>query len=138
MSEGENPFCIAEAQRVFLSEDMFSYFVVKGQSMEPLCKEGDFILLDKLRYLVYEPKVGDIVVLRHPVQQDRFILKYIMRDMMSEYGALYWVEGLNKEESSDSRSFGWIPRNIIMGKAKIIQRPKSRQQKVIHRGSFVS
>ena len=117
---------------------MFSYFVIKGQSMEPLCKEGDFVLLDKWSYMIYRPKIGDIVVLRHPAEQDRFILKYIMREKANEYGWLYWVEGLNKEESSDSRSFGWIPRSVIVGRAKIVQNPETAASEVIHRDGFVS
>ena len=89
--------------------------------MEPLCKEGDFVLLDKLSYLVFRPKIGDIVVLRHP-QEERLILKYIMEERAENHYSFYWVEGLNKEGSSDSRSFGWIPRKMILGKAQVIHR----------------
>ena len=103
---------------------MISYFKVKGQSMEPLCKEGDFVLLDKLSYLMFRPRVGDMVVLSHP-QEDRLILKYITRAKAAENSSLYWVEGLNKESSSDSRSFGWIPREAILGKALIIGKPRT-------------
>ncbi len=88
--------------------------------MEPLCKEGDFVLLDKLSYLVFRPKVGDVVVLHHP-QEDRLILKYIMEEKIKEHHSLYWVEGLNKGGSSDSRSFGWISREMILGKAVVVQ-----------------
>ena len=97
--------------------------------MEPLCKEGDFVLLDGLFYLVYRPRVGDVVILRHPAGQNRLLLKYITQEKESEYGQLYWVEGLNKEESSDSRNFGWIRRHAIIGKAKIVQQTKKRVKK---------
>ena len=92
--------------------------------MEPLCKEGDFILLDKLSYLMFRPRAGDVVVLRHPTESARLILKYITRVKEDGHEFLYWVEGLNKEESSDSRSFGWIPRRMIRGKAVIIEKSK--------------
>ncbi|KKU93199.1 MAG: Nickel-type superoxide dismutase maturation protease [Candidatus Yanofskybacteria bacterium GW2011_GWC1_48_11] len=91
--------------------------------MEPLCKEGDFVLLDKLSYHIFRPKAGDIVVLRHP-QEDRLILKYIMSERVEDGRLLYWVEGLNKEGSSDSRSFGWVPKEMILGKALIIGGPR--------------
>ena len=52
---------------------MISYFKVRGQSMEPLCREGDFVLLDRLSYLIFRPRSGDVVVLSHP-QEDRLIL----------------------------------------------------------------
>lgn len=89
--------------------------------MEPLCREGDFVLLDKLSYFVFKPKTGDIVVLRHP-QEERLILKYIMRERVNGNYSFYWVEGLNKGESSDSRNFGWVPREMILGKARVIHR----------------
>jgi len=104
---------------------MISYFVVKGQSMEPLCKEGDFVLIDKLSYLMFRPRVGDMVVLTHPQEQGRLILKYITQEKLGENGALYWVEGLNKGGSSDSRSFGWIQRDLILGKALVVQKKLS-------------
>ena len=88
--------------------------------MEPLCKEGDFVLLDGLSYFLFRPKAGDIVVLRHP-QEDRLILKYIMQERVEDRRSFYWVEGLNKEGSSDSRSFGWVPREMILGKAILIR-----------------
>mgnify|MGYP001573423920 CR=1 FL=1 len=92
--------------------------------MEPLCKEGDFVLLDRLSYLMFRPRVGDIVVLFHP-QEDRRILKYVVKEKVAERGLLYWVEGLNKEGSSDSRSFGWVPREAILGKALIIGKSRT-------------
>lgn len=106
---------------------MISYFVVKGQSMEPLCKEGDFIVLDKFSYLAFRPRVGDVIVLRHPRDKARLIVKYITQEKIDEAGFFYyWVEGLNKKGSLDSRNFGWISRESILGKALIIQRSKRR------------
>ena len=105
---------------------MISYFKVKGQSMEPLCKEGDFVLLDTLSYLIFRPQSGDIVVLSHP-QEDRLILKYVMREKVTEHRSFYWVEGLNKEGSSDSRSFGWVSREAVLGKALIIRKQPQKK-----------
>jgi nickel-type superoxide dismutase maturation protease len=105
---------------------MISYFRVKGQSMEPLCKEGDFVLLDKLSYLAFRPRAGDTVVLKHP-EQNRLLLKYIMKERLAYNILLYWVEGLNKTESSDSRNFGWVPREMILGRAVVV---KKKEQKI--------
>jgi nickel-type superoxide dismutase maturation protease len=108
---------------------MISYFKVKGQSMEPLCKEGDFIVLNKLSYLVLRPQAGDVVVLRHPQEQSRLLLKYVLKERVEWNRLLYWVEGLNKAGSSDSRNFGWVPREFILGRA-IVARKLSEEKKV--------
>ena len=100
---------------------MISYFKVRGQSTVPLCKEGDFVLLDKMSYLLLRPKAGDIIVLRHP-QQSRLLLKYVLQEKFQSNRFLYWVEGLNKKESSDSRTFGWVPKDFIFGKALVVKR----------------
>ena len=94
--------------------------------MEPLCKEGDFVLLDRLSYLIFRPRIGDIVVLSHP-REDRLILKYIVKEKVTEHRSFYWIEGLNKEGSSDSRNFGWVPREVVLGKALIIRRKPQKK-----------
>ena len=91
--------------------------------MEPLCKEGDFVLLDKVSYVLFRPRVADVVVLRHP-QEDRLILKYITKEKIEYNSSLYWVEGLNKKGSLDSRDFGWIPRELILGKALLAKKTR--------------
>jgi nickel-type superoxide dismutase maturation protease len=108
---------------------MIAYFKVKGQSMEPLCKEGDFVLLDSMSYLMFRPKAGDTIVLRHP-QQSRLLLKYVLREKFQGNNFFYWVEGLNKKESSDSRTFGWVPKSYIYGKA-IVVRKKAQETPVL-------
>jgi len=99
--------------------------------MEPLCKEGDFVLLDRLSYLMFRPRAGDVVMLFHP-QEDRLILKYIVREKAVDNHSFYWVEGLNKEGSSDSRSFGWVPREAILGRALVINKFRSSKLSTGH------
>ena len=90
-------------------------FRVLGMSMEPYCKEGDFVLA--LSYLFFQPQAGDVIVIKHP-KEDRTLVKRIIRvkDKRS-----YWVEGDNTRYSSDSRDFGWISKNLILGKARVVR-----------------
>ena len=90
--------------------------------MEPFYKEGDFVFVNGLSYWMSYPKVKDVVVLYHPAENHRLLLKRIMKTGKSKRGLVYWVEGINKEKSSDSRDFGWISKERIVGKGKVIHR----------------
>lgn len=104
---------------------MFSYYQVKGQSMEPLCREGDFVFVNRATYLLSHPKEGEIVVLHHPEDPAKLLIKRIKYVRPQGSKPWYWVEGDNVRSSEDSRSFGWMPREAIVGKAKVIHRTSS-------------
>lgn len=97
---------------------MFSYFMVREQSMEPSCREGDFVLVNRMSYLFSRPKVGQLVVLKDPESPARRIIKRII----TVKDSFLWVEGDNKEESRDSRNFGWISSKALVGQAKVIHK----------------
>lgn len=97
---------------------MLSWFVVKEQSMEPSCQEGDFVLVNQMSYLFSRPKVGQLAVLKDPRDSSRLVLKRItvVKD------SFLWVEGDNKEKSTDSRHFGWVSSRSLLGQAKVIHK----------------
>lgn len=76
--------------------------------MEPYLLDGDFVVVSILPFLIVKPKAGDIVV----IKRERCIIKRISKIK----GEKIFVEGDNKKESTDSRSFGWIDRKNIIGK----------------------
>lgn len=80
---------------------------VKGRSMLPEFREGDYLIVNRLGKL----KKGDAVVLKHP-KTNELILKRIswIKDEK------YYVLGDNKKQSTDSRSFGYVERQMIVGK----------------------
>lgn len=87
----------------------FSRFIVHGASMLPALKPGQSILVFNWAYTFSQPKVGDIVVIKH---SGRDLVKRIQKVHDREY----FVQGDNPEESTDSRSFGAIDKSQLIGK----------------------
>lgn len=80
--------------------------------MQPTVKDGTAVLVNRLAYLFKKPKIGDIVVLK----RQKYIIKRIAAINPSADGEQVFVIGDNKKESVDSRHFGWIKKNNILGK----------------------
>jgi signal peptidase I len=78
--------------------------------MEPTLRNGDVILASGIRYLITQPKVNEIVVFKSPSGQ--IMLKQITKVDNDKY----FLEGNNKEDSLDSRQFGWVTKKQILGK----------------------
>ena len=93
---------------------MFSWLLVRGHSMEPSAREGDFVFVWKL---FFSPKKEDMVVFRSPVSNELF-LKRVTKIRQDSC----WVQGDNALDSQDSRQFGWVPKTAILGKAYVIHR----------------
>ncbi len=81
--------------------------------MTPLLKPGEEILIDPRAYRHIPPKVGDIVVARHPYQKHLRLVKRVT--LVLEDGRCF-LKGDNPIESTDSRSFGLVDSQHIIGK----------------------
>jgi len=86
-------------------------FVVYGDSMRPAFVPGDELRVSIIAYRLRLPRVGDAVVVRDP-RTGRLVLKRIKR----LEGAGYFVLGDNPEASTDSREFGVVYKDEIVGK----------------------
>ena len=96
---------------------------VKGSSMEPTLLDGNTRVVFKAAYWFAEPRVGDIVIVVH--ENENLIKRItacpgeIPADAI-EYGALpknlYFIEGDNRHVSIDSRNFGPVPGEDIIGR----------------------
>lgn len=88
-------------------------FKVEDRSMEPAFKSGDFVLVNKLAYNFTSPRKGDVIILKHPKEKDKFLIKRISLITNSDE---YFIVGDNKNFSQDSRHFGPIKKDLIIGK----------------------
>lgn len=148
--------------RLFIAQP----FIVRGSSMDPVFKNGEYLIVDQLSYRLDEPKRGDVVVMRYPKDPSVFFIKRIIglpgetvelqgskviirkgigqepvnldesfidsSRLENEYGTYalsadeYFVMGDNRIASSDSRVWGNLPREDIVGRALIRLFPVDR------------
>lgn len=142
--------------RLFLIEP---FGVISG-SMEPNLMVNDRMLVSKVNYYFQEPKRGDIVLFKYPMDKKRNFVKrliavggetvaiqggrlYIDGKLVKEdylppgianrdFGPVevpqgtYFMLGDNRGNSSDSREWGFVNRDLVVGKAVVIYWPLDR------------
>jgi len=84
---------------------------VKGQSLEPIYRDGDFVLISKIPILYGKIQPGDQIVFRHAIYGT--LIKMI--EEISPSGDDFLVLGMHAN-SVDSRRFGSIQKGDIIGK----------------------
>jgi signal peptidase I len=112
---------VALAARVLRSIGVppVSRYVVDGPSMEPAFRSGDRVLVNRLAYRSRAPREGEVVVLRDPERSGHVLLKRVAtaQDQSDPGPPRVYVLGDNAAESRDSRSFGPVAREQIIGRA---------------------
>jgi phage repressor protein C with HTH and peptisase S24 domain len=82
--------------------------------MSPTYKDGDWLLVSwfpaGLMSSVGDRILGKVVVVEREERPGIFLVKRLQKS----HGGIYWVQGDN-DESTDSRIWGWIPGNEIIG-----------------------
>ena len=107
---------------LFHKPDLFTLFTliigyrkhlrVVGNSMEGTLKEGDLITYKKLNPKNIDLAIGDIVVFSHPKTKNKLIIKRIHRIYQNKFD----LRGDNSLSSTDSREFGLLELDLIIGK----------------------
>jgi signal peptidase I len=137
---------------------LFQPFIVKGESMMPNFQSGNYLIVDEISYRISEPKRGDVIVFKYPLDTTQKFIKRIiglpgetveikngkisifknnqditlnekqyLPDLSGTSGDIkivlnnkqYFVMGDNREYSYDSRMWGTLPENNIIGKVFI-------------------
>lgn len=81
---------------------------VVGQSMEPKYRDGDWLLVG-LRWPI---TTGCVLLARDPRMQEQLVIKRAIRQVQ----AGWWVEGDNGARSTDSRHYGMLQPELILGR----------------------
>ncbi|MBF2036377.1 MAG: nickel-type superoxide dismutase maturation protease [Leptolyngbyaceae cyanobacterium T60_A2020_046] len=88
-------------------------FRVRGNSMLPALKPGDEVLIDPAAYRQRSPQPGELVIAQHPHQPHLRMIKRV--HWVAPDGACD-LRGDNPSESSDSRTFGLVDPQLILGR----------------------
>ena len=92
----------------------FGTVKVAGGSMSPTFNDGDWLLVSWFEACMPAPIgdriLGKVVVVEREERPGIFLVKRLQKS----HGGIYWVQGDN-DESTDSRTWGWIPGNEIVG-----------------------
>jgi signal peptidase I len=139
-------------------------FRIEGDSMEPNLHNGEYVLIDKISYVLHPPERGDVVVFTPPnnerdyikrviglpgdtvevkggqvyvngvVLDEPYLKNLIHADMPARVveAGRYFVMGDNRNNSSDSRAFGTITPQSIVGRAWLVYWPPSDWSTVPH------
>ncbi len=85
--------------------------------MEPTLRDGDWLIYKPLKFIQYNQlNSGSIILLKHPKEPNKIIIKRIFSE--KSYGID--VRGDNPLSSTDSRQFGLIQKESIIGLLDII------------------
>ena len=86
----------------------FTTVRVVGPSMEPAVRNGQWWIVRKGPAL----RPGDVVLMQHPQRPHLSVVKRLHR----REGDGWWVLGDNPAESDDSRQFGAVADDLIVGR----------------------
>ncbi|QKW09134.1 nickel-type superoxide dismutase maturation protease [Streptomyces sp. NA04227] len=98
---------------------LFGLAEVEGPSMVPTLYQGDQVLV---RYGA-RVRAGDVVILRHPLQQNLLIVKRAAE--RRETG--WWVLADNPGAGADSTDYGTVPEEFVLGRVLGRYRPRGRK-----------
>ena len=90
---------------------MLRLLKVTGDSLSPLYKEGDFVIITTLPFFLRRLRQGDIIVFQHGLYGT--LIKNVDR-VLPEEEAVYVIG--TSEDSLDSRLLGPISREAIKGR----------------------
>jgi len=140
-------------------------FIVRGASMDPSFRDGEYLVIDELSYRLGIPEREQVIVFRYPRDPQQFFIKRIIGlpgeaviisnggisirkgneppmkldetylspglrtgpDITVELGlGEYFVLGDNRGNSSDSRVWGTLRSDLIIGRAIVRLWPPQR------------
>jgi len=90
-------------------------WVVAGRSMEPTLIHGDRVLVDMWTYGQRAPRIGELVLFEGP-EGEVMVKRLAPPPPHAQAGLGFWLLGDNPAASRDSRRFGPVPADRLLGR----------------------
>lgn len=106
----------------------FPIVFVVGESMYPTYKDRELILA-KSHFDAKDIKVGDVIVFKTPSIKDKILIKRVSSIHNEEFSdsKSFFVLGDNRDNSNDSRDFGWVDEECIIA---VVLKPRENRYKI--------
>ena len=97
----------------------FAFYHIPSESMSPTLQTGDIALIDTWVYQDQPPQVNDILTVKRSANS-MVLVKRLTKIRSDQNQTELFIEGDNQNRSVDSRRFGWIPDDYLIGKVKFV------------------
>ena len=97
----------------------FAFYHIPSESMSPTLQTGDVILIDTWAYYDHPPQENDILIVKRSANS-MVLVKRLTIIRTEQNQTELFIEGDNQKRSVDSRRFGWISDDYLIGKVKFV------------------
>lgn len=97
----------------------FAFYHIPSESMSPSLKAGDVVMVNTWSYRDKPLQINDILVLKRS-EKSIALAKRLSEIRQSNNKTELYVTGDNEYRSIDSRRFGWISDDYLIGKVEFI------------------
>ena len=97
----------------------FAFYHIPSQSMRPTLIAGDVILADTWALNDRAVSIDDVIVVKRSAHS-MLLVKRLKKTRFINNQMELFIEGDNTTRSVDSRNFGWIPDDFVVGKAQFV------------------
>lgn len=98
----------------------FAFYHIPSPSMAPTLLVGDVVMVDTWLYKNEQPEVGDVVVIKRSKNSLVMAKRVAHINIVDKSETKLFLQGDNINQSIDSRRFGWVSNEYLIGKINFV------------------